>query len=137
MTDTDTNTNTGTDTDTTTDIAAVVDAYMASWNEADDAKRAGLVARAWTADGRYVDPVQEAKGHTELAALAPNVQQHYPGARFTRPSGIDVHHDLVRFAWDLTNPDGSVVVGGIDIGLIGPDGKLLGIAGFFGDVPEA
>ena len=127
-----------TTTDTTTDptaaVTAVVDAYMASWDEADDAKRAALVTQAWAADGRYVDPLQEANGHAELTAMGPNVQQHYPGARFARRSDVDVHHDQVRFAWDLTNPDGSVVVGGVDVGRIGADGRLVSIAGFFGDL---
>ena len=125
--------------DTTTDditaVTTVVDTYLATWNEADPDKRAEMVAQAWTPEGRYVDPLQEAKGHTALTAMAPNVHQLYPGARFRRQSGVDAHHGFIRFAWDLANEDGSVVVVGIDVGSLADDGRLAGIAGFFGDLP--
>ena len=130
-------TNTDTTTNTDTEVAAVVDAYLASLDEADDAVRAELVATAWAPDGRFVDPLQEYNGHDELQTINPTIQQHYPGARFRRVSGIDVHHDYVRFAWDMTNPDGSQVVAGIDIGQLAADGRLLSVTGFFGDVPDA
>jgi hypothetical protein len=130
-------TNTDTTTDTTSEVTAVVDAYLASLDEADDAVRAHLVAKAWAPDGRFVDPLQEYNGHAELRTINPVIQQHYPGARFRRVSGIDVHHDVVRFAWDMTAPDGSQIVAGIDIGQLGPDGRLLSITGFFGDLPDA
>lgn len=126
-----------TNTDTPTDTTAVVDAYLASLDEADDAVRADLVARAWAPDGRFVDPLQEYNGHDELRTINPTIQQHYPGARFRRVSGIDVHHDQLRFAWDMTAADGSQVVAGIDIGQLAPDGRLLSITGFFGDLPDA
>jgi len=126
-----------TNTDTPTDTTAVVDAYLASLDEADDAVRADLVARAWAPDGRFVDPLQEYNGHDELRTINPIIQQLYPGARFRRVSGIDVHHDQLRFAWDMTTPDGAQVVAGIDIGQLGPDGRLRSITGFFGDLPDA
>jgi hypothetical protein len=128
---------TNTETPTTDALVATIDAYMASLDEPDAAARAELVARAWAPDGRYTDPLQELNGHAELASLQPVVQESYPGARFRRTSGIDVHHESVRFAWDLTFPDGSAVVAGIDVGRLGPDGKLASITGFFGDLPEA
>lgn len=128
---------TNTETPTATDVTATIDAYLASLDEADDAKRAELVARSWAEDGRYTDPLQELNGHAELASVQGLVQQTYPGASFRRTSGIDVHHESLRFAWDLTNPDGSLVVAGIDVGTVGPDGRLTSIVGFFGDLPEA
>jgi len=126
-----------TNTETPTELTTTIDAYLASLDEADDAKRAELVARSWAEDGRYTDPLQELNGHAELASIHGAVQHTYPGASFRRTSGIDVHHESVRFAWDLTNPDGSLVVAGIDVGTVGDDGRLTSITGFFGDLPEA
>ena len=68
--------------------------------------------------------------------MAPAVQAQYPGYKFRRTSGVDGHHDAVRFGWELFGPDGTVLVAGIDVGVL-VDGKLRSITGFFGDLPEA
>ena len=119
-----------------TDVTTTVDTYFDMWNEDDPAKRLELIEQAWGSDGRYVDPLLEADGHEALSAMVENVHQHYPGHRFERTSGIDAHHDLVRFAWQLAAPDGAVTVAGIDVGELTADGRLRRITGFFGDLPE-
>ena len=58
------------------------------------------------------------------------------GQRFRRQSGVDAHHDQVRFAWDLADDDGAVTVAGVDVGVVADDGRLVSITGFFGDPPE-
>jgi hypothetical protein len=114
-----------------TEITTVVDAYMASWNEADQARRAALVEQAWAPEARYVDPLLDLTGHDDLATLKPLLDQHYPGHRISRTSDVDTHHNVVRFSWNLTGPDGAVVASGIDVGVLTDDGHLQGIAGFF------
>jgi hypothetical protein len=79
----------------------------------------------------------EAEGHAGLSEMVTGVQARFTGHRFRRVSGIDTHHDQVRFAWELVAPDGAVVVGGIDIGALAADGRLRHIAGFFGAPPAA
>ena len=123
-----------TNTDTT-DITTVVDTYLAMWNEPELGDRALLIERAWTADGRYVDPLQEATGHAAMSEMVDAIQERFPGHTFRRQSGVDAHHDQVRFAWDLAGPDGTVVVTGLDLGELAPDGRLRRITGFFGDLP--
>ncbi len=118
-----------------TDAMTTVVTYLAAWNEADAAKRARLIERAWAGDGRYSDPMLEATGHAALAEMVAGVQAKFPGHRFRRRSGVDAHHDQLRFAWDLVAPDGAVVVAGIDVGALATDGRLARITGFFGEVP--
>jgi hypothetical protein len=50
-------------------------------------------------------------------------------------SAVDAHHAELRFGWELAAPDGAVVVAGIDIGELAPDGRLRRITGFFGELP--
>ncbi|HEX8802637.1 MAG TPA: nuclear transport factor 2 family protein [Acidimicrobiales bacterium] len=119
------------------DLTATVDTYLAMWNETDADRRTDLVERAWVDDGRYVDPLLEAEGHTALHAMAAGVHEQFPGHRFRRTSGIDGHHDQVRFGWELAGPDGAVAVAGIDVGEVADDGRLRRITGFFGDLPGA
>jgi hypothetical protein len=136
MTDTTTTTDTQDPTEVTevtppTAATAVVDAYVASWNEADAATRSALVAQAWAPEARYVDPLLDLTGHDDLGTLKPLLDEHYPGHRINRTSDVDAHHNVVRFGWSMTGPDGAVVATGIDVGILADDGRLQGIAGFF------
>jgi hypothetical protein len=121
----------------TKDVTASVDAYFEMWNEQDATKRLDAIERAWTPDGRYVDPLQEAEGYQGLSDMVAAVHQQFPGQRFRRTSGIDAHHGLVRFGWELGAEDGTVSAGGLDVGIVADDGRLQRIAGFLGDLPEA
>lgn len=118
------------------DVTTTVDTYLSMWNETDRDRRAELIRQAWAPDGHYIDPVLEAAGHDALSVMVDGVHEQFPGYRFRRLSGIDTHHDQVRFAWDLAGADGAVAVAGIDVGQLGDDGRLRRITGFFGDLPE-
>jgi len=76
-----------------------------------------------------------AEGHEALGQMVAGVQAKVPGHRFRRRSGVDAHHDQLRFAWDLVSPDGAVVVAGIDVGALAADGRLERVTGFFGEAP--
>jgi hypothetical protein len=118
-----------------TDVTTVVDTYLSMWNETDPARRTEIIRTAWAEDGAYWDPMLEAVGHDAMSSMVDAVQAQFPGQAFRRTSGIDHHHALVRFGWELAAPDGTVTVAGVDVGVIGADGRLTRIAGFFGDPP--
>jgi len=120
----------------TQDVTATVDTYLAAWSEPDAVRRAELVEQVWTPDGRLVDPPLEGIGHAGIADLGVALQTHYPGHTFRRTSGVDAHHDQLRFTWELVGPDDAVALTGLDVGEVAPNGRLHRIAGFFGDVPE-
>ena len=119
------------------DVVTVVDTYLEMWNEGDPVRRAELIEQAWTRDARYVDPLFEAEGHRALHNMVEKVHEQFPGHRFRRTSGVDAHHDQVRFAWELAAPDGAVTAAGIDVGAVDADGRLRSIVGFFGEPAEA
>jgi hypothetical protein len=118
----------------TKDATAIVEAYFAMWNEEDAAKRAQLIQKAWTGSGHYTDPARDAKGHDALNKMVAEARPHFPGHTINRTSGIDAHHDQLRFSWSVVGPDGSVPVAGVDFGILAPDGRLERITGFFGDL---
>lgn len=122
---------------TTADIAATVDTSLAALTETDEVKRTELLASAWAADGSLTDPPFAGEGLAGLNDFAAVLCQHYAGQRFRRVSGVDVHHDRFRYAWELVAPDGTVTVAGIDVGTVAPDGRLHTVTGFFGDLPVA
>ena len=67
--------------------------------------------------------------------MAEAVRQQSPGHRFRRASGVDAHHDRLRFAWELLAPGGEVVLAGLAVGKLAPDRRLRRITGFFGELP--
>ena len=116
-------------------IARTVTQYMAAWNEPEGAARSALLAQCWSDGGIYVDPGVSLAGRDALNAHIAKVQASRPGARLEFMSGIDIHHDVVRFLWRLVRPDGTGGDISIDFGEVGPDGRLLRIVGFFGAAP--
>lgn len=115
-------------------VTAIVDTYLAMWNETAPTRRAGIIQLG--GDGRNVDLQLETEGHTAIGDMVTTVQARFPGHRSRRTRGVDAHHDQLRFGWGLAAPDGRVVVTGVDIGGLAPDGRLQRITGFFGDLPE-
>jgi hypothetical protein len=113
----------------------VLNAYMAAWNEPDAAKRMALLERAWADDGIYIDPMSDVKGRAGLDATIAGLHASQPGASLALASGIDQHHNQVRFRWDFIGADGKVQIQGIDVGEIAPDGRLARIIGFWAEPP--
>ena len=115
----------------------LIDRYIAMWNETDAAKRRALIARTWTEDARYLDPLLEGAGHAGIDAMVAAVHERYPGHRFTRTSEVDVHHDRVRFDWTLGPQDGPALVQGTDFGTVSSNQLLSAVTGFFNPAAAA
>src|SRR5260370_34625330 len=64
-----------------------VEAYVATWNETDAARRQAGIARAWAPDARYRDPLMASDGHAGIDAMLAlseaeglaSVQARFPG----------------------------------------------------------
>jgi len=117
-------------------ITELIDRYIAMWNETDAAQRRELIARTWTETAAYLDPMVNGEGHGGIEAMVGAVQERFPAHRFLRTSDVDVHHDRVRFTWELTTGDGSSVVSGTDFGVVA-EGRLASITGFFQELRRA
>jgi hypothetical protein len=113
----------------------IVTQYMAAWNEPAATARRALLEQCWSDRGVYVDPNVLLAGREALAAKIDEVLASRPGARLEFMSGIDVHHNVVRFLWRLVRADGTCGDTSIDFGEIGADGRLVKILGFFGPPP--
>ena len=113
----------------------MIDTYFDLWNEPDASRREELVRSVFTDDGRHVDPLADVRGHDELAAMIAGVQERFPGHALTRTSGVDAHHDVLRYTWRLAAPDGTVVVDATDVVELADDGRFRTVTAFFGAPP--
>ena len=118
------------------DTAEKVKKYAAAWNEADTTHRDALLAACWADNGIYVDPNVEILGRENLSRHIAKVQMGRPGAHLEFMSGIETHHNVLRFPWRLVHADATFGDTSIDVGEIGPDGRLIKMIGFFGPPPS-
>jgi len=115
----------------TTEIATVVDGYIAMWNETSQDRRREIIAGTWTDDASYLDPVMSGEGPSGIDAMVAAAQQQFPGHRFELTHGPDAHHYCVRFAWKLVgDAGGPAVAAGVDFATVAPDGRLRAVTGF-------
>ncbi len=116
-------------------VKEIVDSYIAAWNETDADKRRALIEKCWADAATYTDPMADISGREALGEAIVQFHQQMSGARIVVSSGLDEHHDRVRFGWQLLQEDGSVRVEGIDVGRVDGDGRLTSIVGFWGVSP--
>jgi hypothetical protein len=113
----------------------IINDYLAAWNEPDEAKRRGFIERCWADDGLYCDPLSDGRGRDALNGFIAGMHGQQAGARIELTSGVEQHHNQIRFAWAFIGPDGKRAIEGIDVGELAADGKLARIVGFWGSPP--
>jgi hypothetical protein len=112
------------------DVNEIVDSYLATWNESDPEQRRALVARTFSDDASYLDPLMSGDGAHGIDAMIGAAQQQFPGHRFTLAAGPDAHHDRVRFSWTLAVDGGEPIARGVDFAVLAHDGRLKSVTGF-------
>lgn len=117
------------------DITMTIDTWLDAYGEPDETRRTGLIAQVWAPHGTLADPPFEGTGHAEINGLVAAALRQFPGHRFRRTSGVDAHHGYARYSWDLVGPDGQVAVSGLDVAEVDDEGRLVRVAGFFGELP--
>ena len=112
-------------------LTDLIDRCIAAWNETDGGRRRDLIARTWTAEASYLDPMLQSQGRDGIDAMIAGVQEKFPGHRFRRTGDVESHHNRVRFTWELAPEAGDPVVSGTDFGIVAADNRLAAITGFF------
>ncbi|GAB2571605.1 nuclear transport factor 2 family protein [Streptomyces capparidis] len=120
------------------DLTAVVDRYLAVWNEPDAPARGAALAALLTEDARYTDPLADVRGPQGLGAVVEQVRAQLPGFTIRRAGPVDAHHHIARFTWEAV-PDGGgeAPVVGFDVIATDADGRIHTVHGFLDRVPEA
>ena len=109
--------------------------YIALWNETDAARRTSLLAKTWTPEATYADPLMKGVGHAEIDGLIAAVQQRFPAFRFSLLGTPDGYGEVARFSWGLGPKDGEAVVKGTDV--VHRDGdRIASVTGFLDLVPS-
>lgn len=124
-----------TETAATTTITSAIDTYLDAYSEADPTRRLALIEQVFAPEAHVFDPPIDGAGHTGIDEMFAAVQGQFAGHTFRRSTGVDAHHGIARYGWQLVAGDGSVTVAGTDVAVVDDSGKLTRVAGCFGDLP--
>ncbi|MCW2598248.1 MAG: hypothetical protein JWM02_77 [Frankiales bacterium] len=119
-----------------TDMTALAEQYLASWNDIDPTSRRRAIDTLWTEDGSYVDPLASVQGREQIDATIAAVQEQFPGLVFRLAGSVDSHHDVCRFTWELGPQGAEPMVVGFDVAVTDGKGRLQSVTGFLDRVPS-
>ena len=111
------------------------DHMLAAWNERDPQRVRAHLERALAPNVEFIDPSVETHGIDEFEANVHDVHRQLPGAEYSRTSGVDSHHRLHRYSWQISR-DGEVLLPGFDVTEVDDDGMVTRVLGFFGPLPD-
>jgi len=113
----------------------VIARYLACWNETDPAARRKMIDETWAEDGRYIDPLADARGRDALDATIAAAQGQFPGFVFTLAGPVDAHHQQARFTWGLGPEGAEPLVVGFDVAVTDDDNKIHTVLVFLDKFP--
>jgi hypothetical protein len=117
-------------------VNETVAGYVAAWNETDGRRRRAIIERTWSDGGTYLDSHREGAGHAGIDAMIAAAQTQFPGYRLRLSSGIEVHHDCVRFSWSAGGSDvAPLFIAGTDFAVLSEDGRFRAVTGFIDAMP--
>jgi hypothetical protein len=117
-----------------TDATEIARRYIAAWNETDAGHRRALLAELLTEDATFVDPLLQGDGIDGVSAVMGQVQERFPGFRFTLVGQADSYSDYVRLSWALGPEGGEAPLKGTDFVVV-DQGRLKSVTGFFDQLP--
>jgi hypothetical protein len=116
------------------DYPETFDHMLAAWNEHDLDKVRGHLELALAPKIVFVDPSIVTEGLDEFEANVREFRTRLPDAVCSRASGVDSHHDLYRYEWEI-HRSGELVLPGFDVVRIDAEQRVLRVEGFFGPLP--
>ncbi|HTO53936.1 MAG TPA: nuclear transport factor 2 family protein [Myxococcota bacterium] len=117
---------------------ALVESYLAAWNERDARRREDLIAKTYTEDATYLDSHRTGAGYEGLSKMIAAVHGQFPDVyRFRLASEVESHHDVLRFRWEAGGTkEAPLHFGGTDFCVVAPDGRLASVTGFTDFAPK-
>ncbi len=112
--------------DVATDITILLDRYVAAWNEADPERRRAAVTRLYAGDACIVTPGVEVNGRAAIVEHIGQVFAEFVGTsgnRFRRAASTG-HHRSALIRWELTGGGEQVAGAGLNVLILGPDGRI-------------
>ncbi|MFZ6643241.1 hypothetical protein ACO0LL_26205 [Undibacterium sp. TC4M20W] len=109
--------------------------YFAAWNSHGIDEIRQHVSDAFGTNTRYFDPHRVATGVEEFSACLAEFRTQRPDAEIVWTSGVDSHHHLHRYTWEVRIAK-QAIVAGYDVVEVDVAGKIVAVFSFFGPLPD-
>lgn len=106
---------------------AMIDKYVASWNEPDPAERRRVIDDIWSPDGVYMNATTEFRGPNGIEQAVTQAYDAFTanGYRF-RVASVQTNHDAVRYQWEMVPAAGGEPDSiGTHVAVLGKEGRLI------------
>lgn len=114
----------------------VLEHMMAMWNETDLTKIPAHVDAVFSEDVVFIDPANSIVGRDAFVAMVKEFRTTNPDAVCSRASGVDSHHGLHRYHWEI-HSGGKLLLPGFDVTEVNEAGRVSRVEGFFGPIPKS
>lgn len=112
---------------TVDEASALVEQYLAVWNESDAEERRCRIAELWAENGAQVSATSVHHGRSAIEAKASKIYDAYgaKGLVFAPSRRSHAHHDVVSFQWQRRSwEDAAVEAAGCDLLILDADGRI-------------
>lgn len=116
---------------------AVMESYDRAWNVPDEGQRRRLLEAALTDDCELVEPRGRYAGRDAVLQRISGFADRFPGARVEITTAVDEHNGFARYGWRIVDPEGTLLLDGIDVVERADDGRLRKVIMFFGALQAA
>jgi len=109
-------------------LNALVERYVATWNEADPGLRRKIIDEMWAEDGAYYNRLFVCQGRDMVEAAISTAHHEYAAKGFVFKSRNDAygHHGGVKFGWVLVSRDtGEVDTFGEEFLILNEAGQIV------------
>ena len=108
------------------DHSALIERYIAAWNEPEPGRRGTAALQLWAPDGALVNARQEYRGHE---AVQQAISRSYArfiahGYRYRARSGSSNHHDGICVLWEMLDPSGGLTSSGVNFLLLDSERRI-------------
>jgi len=111
--------------------AALADAWFKVWDEADPDARMRALARIASPGVRLHDKFSCVEGLEELSAHIAGAQRFMPGVTMTRRGDTRQCQGTMLADWSASRADGQPLGNGVNVFMLGPDGLIESVTGFW------
>jgi len=95
-----------------------------------------MLARSWSENVEYKDPMMQSSGREELSALVDGVHAQFPEFQFRLIGTPDGFSEFTRLSWELGPSDGEAPIAGSDVVRVDDDGRIMQVLGFLDRMPS-
>ena len=116
-------------------VPQVLSRMLAMWNDRDSSTARSYIEDVFSEEVVFIDPTHDIVGHDAFEEMVKAFRLSLPDADLSLSSGVDAHHGLHRYHWEIRRGQ-ELLITGFDVAQISADGKIDRVEGFFGPIPE-